>query len=182
MKSSLPPQLQAPEGKTLEFKRDLSSPRNLLKTLVAFANSAGGRLVIGIDDDGQVLGVADPLDAEERLCNQIADGIAPRLVPNIEFMSVEQATLLIAEVYPSSTRPHHLTALGPVQGVYLRLGASNRQAGPDWIAQAHRSSAGLVFDEQAMPELTLDDLDVDALHRSFTPIARWGWICSSCRP
>ena len=34
--------LQQPEGKTLEFKRDLSSPRNLLKTLVAFANSAGG--------------------------------------------------------------------------------------------------------------------------------------------
>ena len=167
MKASLPPLLQAPEGKTLEFKRDLSSPRNLLKTLVAFANSAGGKLVIGVDDDGQVLGVADPLDAEERLCNQIADGIAPRLVPNIEFMSVGQATLLIAEVYPSSARPHHLTALGPEQGVVLRLGASNRQAGPDWIAQAHRSSAGLVFDEQAMPELTPDDLDMDALRRSF---------------
>ena len=34
--------LRCPEGKTLEFKRDLSSPRNLLKTLVAFANTAGG--------------------------------------------------------------------------------------------------------------------------------------------
>jgi len=34
--------LISPEGKTLEFKRDLSSPRNILKTLVAFANTAGG--------------------------------------------------------------------------------------------------------------------------------------------
>ena len=39
-----------PEGKTLEFKRDLSSPKNMLKTLVAFANNAGGRLLIWIED------------------------------------------------------------------------------------------------------------------------------------
>ena len=49
--------LSQPEGKTLEFKRDLSSPRPLLKTLVAFANSAGGRLVIGVDDARRVVGV-----------------------------------------------------------------------------------------------------------------------------
>jgi predicted HTH transcriptional regulator len=36
-----------PEGKTLEFKRDLSSPKNMLKTLVAFSNTAGRRLLIG---------------------------------------------------------------------------------------------------------------------------------------
>lgn len=38
------------EGKTLEFKRDLSSPRNILKTLTAFANTAGGVLLMGIED------------------------------------------------------------------------------------------------------------------------------------
>ena len=50
------------EGKTLEFKRDLSSPRPLLKTLVAFANTAGGRLVIGVDDQRRVVGIESPLD------------------------------------------------------------------------------------------------------------------------
>jgi len=39
--------LAAPESKTLEFKRDLSSPKPILKTLVAFANTAGGTLIIG---------------------------------------------------------------------------------------------------------------------------------------
>jgi len=42
-----------PEGKTLEFKCDISSPRNILKTLVAFANTAGGRLLIGIEDESR---------------------------------------------------------------------------------------------------------------------------------
>jgi ATP-dependent DNA helicase RecG len=54
--------LALPEGKTLEFKRDLSSPKNLLKTLVAFANTAGGRAIIGGDDQTkQAVGVISPL-------------------------------------------------------------------------------------------------------------------------
>lgn len=71
--------LRQPESKTLEFKRDLSSPRNVLKTLVAFANSAGGKLVIGVDDKRKAVGVDDPLAEEERLCNLIADSTTPLL-------------------------------------------------------------------------------------------------------
>lgn len=55
------------EGKTFEFKRDLSSPKSLLKSIVAFANTAGGHLIIGISDDKQIIGVEQPLDEEERL-------------------------------------------------------------------------------------------------------------------
>ncbi len=102
-----------PEGKTLEFKRDISSPRNILKTLVAFANTAGGRLIIGVEDDSKaVLGVENPLDEEERLCSLIADNIEPRLVPNVEMVSFEDKTLLIVEVYPSGSRPHWLKKEG----------------------------------------------------------------------
>jgi hypothetical protein len=53
--------LHQPEGKTLEFKQDLSSPKPVLKTLTAFANTAGGRLVIGVTEDRRIIGVADPL-------------------------------------------------------------------------------------------------------------------------
>ena len=169
MNPGIHPLLVQAEGKTLEFKRDLSSPLNVLKTLVAFANSAGGRLVIGVDDVRQVVGVADPLAEEERICNLIADAIAPRLLPNVELMSVGDATVLVVEVFPSGARPHYLVKQGSEQGVYLRLGSSNRQAGPDWIAQTRRTAAGLVFDEQPMPTLSVQDLDLDAMARWFGP-------------
>ena len=86
------------EGKTLEFKKDISSPRNLLKTLVAFANTAGGRIVIGVEDKTRrPIGIGNPLDEEERLCNIIADSISPRLVPSTELTSVDGKTLLLVE-------------------------------------------------------------------------------------
>jgi ATP-dependent DNA helicase RecG len=52
-------------------------------------------LIVGVADDRLVIGVAHPLDEEERLCNLIADSIAPRLVPNVELMTVEGKTLLV---------------------------------------------------------------------------------------
>ena len=65
-----------PESKTLEYKVDLSSPDRVLESIVAFANSAG-QLVVGVADDGQVVGVSDPLVEEQRLANLIADSILP---------------------------------------------------------------------------------------------------------
>jgi len=137
-----------PEGKTLEFKRDLSSPKNMLKTLVAFANTAGGRLLIGIEDDsGEVLGVEDPLDEEERIRNLIADSIKPRLVPNVELISIGDKTLLRVEVYPSGSRPHWLKKEGSNEGVYVRLGSTNRKADRELIAELKRGAEGKSFDE-----------------------------------
>jgi len=72
--------LERNEGKTLEYKWDLSSPDGILRTLVAFANTAGGTVVIGVDDGSKnVRGVPDSLEAEEKLANLVADSIRPHL-------------------------------------------------------------------------------------------------------
>ncbi len=159
--------LQAPEGKTLEFKRDLSSPKPMIKTLVAFANTAGGKLVIGIDDHHNITGIDHPLDEEERLSSLIADSISPRLVPNIELVTVDGKTLLVVEVYLSGSRPHWVSAEGSEQGVYVRLGSTNRLADLELIAELRRSVEGISFDEMPMPQLSIDDLDLPAAQALF---------------
>jgi predicted HTH transcriptional regulator len=148
-----------PEGKTLEFKRDISSPKNIIKTLVAFANTAGGRLLIGVEDGTkEIIGVSNPLDEEERLCSIIADHIAPRLVPDVELMTVEGKTLLGVEVYPSGSRPHRVKSEGNLDGVYVRLGSTNRKADRELIAELQRSASGISFDEMPMPDLSASTL------------------------
>jgi ATP-dependent DNA helicase RecG len=160
--------LKQAEGKTLEFKRDISSPKSLLRTLVAFANTAGGRIIIGVDDKSRTpVGIAHPLDEEERLCSLIADAIAPRLVPNVEIVTVENQTLLVVEVFLSGQRPHWIKAEGPETGVYVRLGSTNRQADRELIAELRRTVEGVGFDELPMPDLTVEDLDLAALKTLF---------------
>ena len=156
-----------PEGKTLEFKRDSASPTLLMKTLVAFANTAGGRLVIGVGDDRQIVGLKAPLDEEERLRSLIADTIAPRLVPSIELITIHDTTLLVVEVFVSALRPHWLKAEGHEQGVYVRIGTSNLQADKALIAELGRSAEGISFDEMPMAELSKDDIDLVAVQKFF---------------
>ena len=135
---------------------------------MAFANSAGGRVIIGVaDKTRKPLGLEKPLDEEERLCNLIADSISPRLVPNVEMATVNGKTLLMVEVFPSNSRPHYLRAEGPETGVYVRLGSTNRQADRELIGELRRTAEGITFDELPMPELSIADLDMDAAQAAF---------------
>jgi ATP-dependent DNA helicase RecG len=101
------------EGKTLEFKRDLSSPQNVLKAVVAFANTSGGIIVLGVEDKTKrVWGIRDVLAEEERLASMISDSISPVLVPSIEVMPWRKTQVLAVEIYPSPNRPHYLNRVG----------------------------------------------------------------------
>jgi ATP-dependent DNA helicase RecG len=163
--------LKVDEGKILEFKQDLSSPRNLLKTIVAFANTAGGKVIVGVHDKTrQVLGIDNPLDEEERLCNLIADSISPRLTPNVEMNTVDGKTLLIIEVFLSNSRPYYLRSEGSETGVYVRLGSTTRQADRELIGELRRSVEGVAFDQLPMPELSVEDLDIKAAQVAFGTI------------
>ena len=67
--------LRSPEGRTLEFKASLPKNSDLAKTVVAFANDAGGEIFIGIDDHHRPVGMPeiDLPQIEEQLSNMIYD-------------------------------------------------------------------------------------------------------------
>jgi len=137
------------------------APKNILKTVTAFANTAGGILLIGIEDGTRaVLGVKNPLDEEERLCSLIADSIEPRLAPSVELVNWKGRTLLAVEVYPSALRPHWLKAHGIENGSLVRVGSTNRQADGPLRAEMRRSALNLSYDEEPMPDINPEVLDL----------------------
>ncbi|WP_168916543.1 ATP-binding protein [Microcella flavibacter] len=152
-----------PEGKTREYKRDLSSPRRPMRTIAAFANSAGGQLVVGIADDRTVVGVADPLAEEERVASLISDWIAPKLVPSVEIVPVGEKSILVVDVDLSGRRPHYIDADGVDDGTYVRLGTTTRKADPSLVRELQRGAEGQKFDEQPAIGEAVDDLDLPAL-------------------
>jgi len=165
--------LKHAEGKTLEFKRQLSAPDGVLKTLVAFANTAGGTLLLGVEDrTGHVRGVAEPLDMEERLASLISDRIAPRLLPEIEILPWRRTQVLAVQVHPSPSRPHHLIREGVERGVYVRVGSTNRRADRELIEELRRFTRGESYDEQPMPGLDSEALDFRAASESFARVRK----------
>lgn len=152
--------LKLPEGKTLEYKENSDAHYNILRTIVAFANTAGGQLVIGIrDKDRSVVGVTNPLLEEEKLANLIDDGIHPMIVPNIEILSYRNKTLIVLEVFPGPSKPYFLKKLGSEKGVYFRVGSTNREADQDIIQELKRSVNHQYFDESPMPHLNPEFID-----------------------
>ena len=159
---------KSPEGKTLEFKRDTSALKQIMRTIVAFANTAGGTIVIGLEDNGDVVGVNDPLLTEEQLANSIADSIAPLIRPEIEILSTGGKSILCIQVshWPG---PFYIKSETEDRGVYIRLGSSTRQASPEFIAEMKRLGEGISFDRLPRPELTADDLNIKSFKRKDVP-------------
>ena len=165
--------LKRPEGKTLEFKRDLSSPEGALRTIAAFANTAGGTLLVGVEDHSRhVRGVPRPLDLEERLANLISDRIKPRLVPELEILPWRRTHVVGVKVYPSSARPHRLVRRDADDCVYVRVGSINRRADRELIEEMQRSTRPSGFDEEPMPGLDSEAIDFRAASESFAPVRK----------
>lgn len=170
---NLPERLRQHEGKTLEFKRDLSSPDRVMRTLVAFANGAGGVLLIGVEDGSRkVCGVPDVAKTEEQLANFIADRIEPRLVPEIHIIPFRKTHVLAVELFPSPSRPHYVKAVGYPAGVYVRVGSTNLQADAAAVAELQRVVRGRSYDEEPLPELNSEALDFRVASECFAPIRR----------
>lgn len=165
--------LASPKGETLEFKRDLSSPDGAIRAVVAFANTAGGTIVIGVEDSTRrVRGIKDPVLLAEQAANLISTLITPRVVPDIEVYPWRKTYLVTITVHPTWTGPHHITRLGPKNGVFVRVGASNRLADAPLIAQIERLARNESYDEQPMPHCKADDIDFDAAAALFKPIRK----------
>ncbi|MCB1119694.1 MAG: putative DNA binding domain-containing protein [Chlamydiia bacterium] len=158
--------LAQPESKTLEFKRDLSSSKPILKTIIAFANTSGGVLIIGKEPDGKVCGVSNIFEAEEKISSLIADSIRPGILPEIDIVTVEGKDLLMIRV-SRWKGPFYLKKEGPKEGVYIRIGSTSRRAEAGLLAEMERDLNQIVFDEQPITEVGVEGIDQNAMKVSF---------------
>lgn len=143
-------------------------PNGLLRSLVAFANTSGGTVLVGVEDGTRhVLGVPEPLPAEERVANLIADRVSPQLLPDIELLRHRDRLVLAVRMHPSPGRPHYLGGT-PETGTYVRVGSRNRRADSDLIAEMRRFARGESFDQQPVPQMDSEAIDFRAASESFS--------------
>ncbi len=157
------------ESKTLEFKENTKSLPSIIKAIVAFANTSGGNIVIGIADKSKnVVGVENPLQEEERLASAIADSIRPLVIPDIQIVSFRNKELLLIQV-PHLVGPFYLKSIGPERGTYVRVGSTNRVADSEAILSLQMLAKNIAFDELPCMGATTTDLDDSMIKTYLSP-------------
>jgi predicted HTH transcriptional regulator len=111
------------EGETVtqDFKKTITSCEKIAKTMVSFANNKGGRLLIGVADDGTIKGVKD--EEEERyMITKAAHFFAkPALEPSFEEVYSDDKLVLIVEIPESDIKPHYALGDDKKWWVYVRV-------------------------------------------------------------
>ncbi len=155
------------EGKTLEFKENTSSLSGIIKTVVAFANTAGGTIVVGVEDRTKtVVGLADPLEEEMRLANKISESITPFFSPTIDIQTYRSKALILIRV-PYAVGPYYVKRGSDGGVVYVRFGSTNRIADDETIANIKILARNTTFDEISCPLASVDDLDWESMEACF---------------
>jgi len=93
------------EGQTVERKESLGERREIVETCAAFASAQGGRIYIGVRDNGTVVGVQIGKGTLEGLANDIAQNTVPKLVPAITTVQEAGQTVIVVEVAENPTKP-----------------------------------------------------------------------------
>lgn len=136
------------EGKNIEFKRQYTD--DIKYAVLAFANTDGGRLYIGINDDGSVEGVENPDAVMLQVMNMIRDTIRPDITVAVDCSTelMENKHVVVLTIQRGVARPYYLANKGiRPAGVYVRQGASSVPASETAILQMIKESSGDVYEE-----------------------------------
>lgn len=161
------------EGPGLEFKRIWNDSAK--KAVIAFANTDGGTLLVGVDDDGLPCGLDDVDAAVVQIVNAIEDGIKPALGMFVKVSPEQQGEhgMVRVEVQRATDRPYYLSEKGiRPSGVYVRRGASSVPASDAEIRAMIKDSAGDSFEEARAIN---QDLTFEEAQRAFRECGiAWG--------
>ena len=141
------------ETENIEFKSQFTE--DIYKEVIAFANTDGGIVYVGIDNDGNAVGLTDVDQEYTRITNGIRDAIMPDVTMFVRFTIQENKVVRIT-VSEGSNKPYYLKGKGlKPSGVYVRQGTSSVPASPEQIRQMIKESDGDTFEEMRSMEQEL---------------------------
>ncbi len=111
----------AGENVNIDFKKTISNCEKIAKTLVAFANNKGGRLLIGVADDGTIKGVKAEEEEKYMITKAAHQFCKPAIEPYFEEYIVDDKLVLVAEIPKSDTKPHYALDEQGQWWVYFRV-------------------------------------------------------------
>jgi ATP-dependent DNA helicase RecG len=155
------------ESEIIEFKASFND--EALETIGAFANAAGGSLLIGVEPTGAVCGISVGKKTLEDWANRIQVSTDPRLQPSIARVEHGAKALVIIRIEPAAAGPVSIRGR-----FFRRVGRTNQRRSHEEIVQRLLSASGSSWDASAEPQATWEDLNKGRIREYLATIRQTG--------
>lgn len=149
------------ESSTLEFKSTFPKSDQIIKTMIAFCNHHGGKIIVGVEDDRTIVGIEQKeLDnALQWVEKAVYEACFPSIIPRISLQRIGDKELLIIEVSSGMSKPYYRKSEGIEKGTYIRVGRNTIRATPEIVEELRWQTAGVHFESLPIHRATIEDLD-----------------------
>ena len=138
------------ESKHIEFKEDIPKKHEkFLKDIIAFANTSGGKTIVGVvDDSGEVVGLGDqnPFKLSDSISNMVSDACTPQINMEITPKTIGNKTVLEVEVFHGKYCPYYLASVGKEKSAYVRVNGISRPADARTLKELELMGQQLSYD------------------------------------
>ncbi len=164
-------------GESIDIEYKVEVPRKserYMKTVIAYANGRGGRIIFGIDDKTlEVVGM-DPdtiFQTMDGITNAISDSCEPAIYPDISMRTIDDKTVIIVEIHPGPMRPYFIKERGFASGTYVRVAGTSRHAEGYMLKELILEGKNRYFDQEPCHGLTITEMEVEKLCREMRETA-----------
>lgn len=156
------------ENRDVEFKGEYSD--TLIKTAVAFSNGEGGRILVGVDDDGNIIGLQDPDDTCKKCAQMLADKIRPDITTtsSVGIQTLDGKSIVVITINEGARKPYYIRDKGMrPEGVYIRKGTSSVPATEEMFYRLTHNAVSASFEQfiSLNQELTFDYLKTKMIQK-----------------
>ena len=155
------------ESINIEYKVEMpKKSEKYMKTVVAFANGRGGRIVFGVDDKTLNIVGMNPdtiFQTMDSITNAISDSCEPKIYPDVTLQSIDDKTIIVVEIHPGPMRPYYIKNKGLVDGTYVRVAGTSRHAEGYMLKELILEGQNRYFDNEPCEYLEINEDDIKDL-------------------
>ena len=155
------------EKKNIEYKVTVPDrSEKYMKTVVAFANGRGGKIVFGIDDktlDIVGMDVDNIYKTIDAITNAISDACEPVIRPDVALQTVKGKTIIVVEIFPGVQRPYFIKSQGMTDGTYVRVSGTTRHVEGYMLKELILEGQNRYFDCEICHNMTVTDSEIERL-------------------
>ena len=148
------------KNSVVEFRRDGLRPESLARELAALLNFEGGKILLGVDDDGSVSGLARSGEETEAWVRDVVrENVRPRFIPTFDLIERDSKVIGVIGVPADSPDKPHQARRGDSWATFVRVGSASRELSREEEERLRRSARIVPYDRKAVPGTRLEDLD-----------------------